>query len=126
LIYKYFKITTLFDSATYLHFYIKSVNLLFLVICFVNQITFRERFKMTIQTKPAKEITIEYIMGMTETPKTAGAVYNKLKSLLVTQKDRQEFVTRWINGYKGNQKSTTSIFKLAEEIGSYHYPDINS
>ncbi|OMD43012.1 hypothetical protein [Paenibacillus odorifer] len=81
---------------------------------------------MTIQTKPAKEITIEYIMGMTETPKTAGAVYNKLKSLLVTQKDRQEFVTRWINGYKGNQKSTTSIFKLAEEIGSYHYPDINS
>ncbi|WP_438497430.1 hypothetical protein [Paenibacillus sp. IHBB 3054] len=81
---------------------------------------------MTTTLKPAKEITIEYIMGMTDTPKTAGGVFNKLQSLIVTQKDRQEFVTRWINGYKGNLKSTTAIFKLAEEIGSYHYSEINS
>ncbi|QUL57340.1 hypothetical protein KDC22_13230 [Paenibacillus tritici] len=77
---------------------------------------------MTTTFKPAKEITIEYIMGMTDTKKSAIIVIEYLKHFLLTQEDRQEFISRWLDGYTYHGKRFgIAMIHLAQEIGAYHY-----
>lgn len=67
------------------------------------------------------QLSTQYILNLTETPRKAFAVSAIIDFFLQSEEDRQQFVTRWINGYKGNMKTTTAIMKLCKEIGGYHY-----
>ncbi|WP_342480253.1 hypothetical protein NST07_23490 [Paenibacillus sp. FSL L8-0340] len=68
-----------------------------------------------------KQVSTEDILRLTETPHKAIVVSSIIDFFLKTDLDRQQFVTRWINGYKGNKHKSTAIMKLCKEIGSYNY-----
>ncbi|MBT2289582.1 hypothetical protein J7E73_10645 [Paenibacillus albidus] len=69
-----------------------------------------------------KEITIENIMGLTEIKKSAITVIENLNHFLLAQEDRQEFISRWLDGYTFcGKRFGLAVIELAQEIGSYHY-----
>ncbi|MNC07560.1 hypothetical protein D3C75_551130 [compost metagenome] len=65
--------------------------------------------------------SITDILELTETSPKAIIVIERLNFFLKTDADRQQFVTRWIDGYKGNLKNTTAIMRLSKDIGSSYY-----
>lgn len=67
-------------------------------------------------------ITIEHIMGLTDIKKTAITVIENLKYFLLTQEDRLEFISRWLDGYTFcGKRFGLAVIELAQEIGSHHY-----